>query len=132
VPRLRTWKRSRHATTGSSACHHQRLDHNGAKSCYRPLKQGYIVTIPSSCRRHCWSTKRSCRWSNDNVLKYGSFWKLLSDLRTNGVRLMLLYRTQEFKTNCFKRPKRMFSGFTSRWIMPFHAMQSSACDFMPT
>jgi hypothetical protein len=31
--------------------------------------------------------------SNDNVLKYGSFWKLLSDLRTNGVTLMLLYRT---------------------------------------
>jgi hypothetical protein len=31
--------------------------------------------------------------SNDNVLKYGSFWKLLSDLRTNRVTLMLLYRT---------------------------------------
>jgi hypothetical protein len=29
--------------------------------------------------------------SNDNVLKYGSFWRLLSDLRTNGVTLMLLY-----------------------------------------
>lgn len=45
--------------------------------------------------------------SNDNVLKYGSFWKLLSDLRTNGVTLMLLYRTQEFKTNCFKRPNEL-------------------------
>jgi len=45
--------------------------------------------------------------SNDNVLKYGSFWRLLSDLRTNGVTLMLLYRTQEFKTNCFKRPNEL-------------------------
>jgi hypothetical protein len=41
--------------------------------------------------------------SNDNVLKYRSFWRLLFDLRTHGVTLMLLYRTQEFKTNCFKR-----------------------------
>jgi len=31
--------------------------------------------------------------SNDNVLKYRSFWRLLFDLRTNGVTLMLLYRT---------------------------------------
>jgi hypothetical protein len=45
--------------------------------------------------------------SNDNVLKYGSFWRLLFDLRTHGVTLMLLYRTQEFKTDCFKRPNEL-------------------------
>jgi hypothetical protein len=45
--------------------------------------------------------------SNDNVLKYRSFWRLLFDLRTYGVTLMLLYQTQEFKTNCFKRPNEL-------------------------
>jgi hypothetical protein len=45
--------------------------------------------------------------SKDMVLKYMAFWKLLFDLRMNGVTWMLVYRTAEFNDYCFKHPDRL-------------------------
>jgi len=43
--------------------------------------------------------------SRDNIFKWTSYWKLLSDLRSHGLTTLLLYRTSEFKTYFFRNKK---------------------------
>lgn len=45
--------------------------------------------------------------SRDNIFKWTSYWKLVSDLREQGGNNLLLYRTQEFKTHFFRYPKQL-------------------------
>ena len=44
--------------------------------------------------------------SRDNIFKWTSYWKLLSDLRNNGLTTLLLYRTDEFRTYFFRNAKK--------------------------
>jgi hypothetical protein len=46
----------------------------------------------------------TCR---DNVFKWTSYWRLLSDLRQKGATNLLLYRTSEFKTHFFRYTKKL-------------------------
>lgn len=45
--------------------------------------------------------------SRDNILKWTSYWKLLSDLRNRGATTLLLYRTSEFKAHFFRYTKKL-------------------------
>ena len=45
--------------------------------------------------------------SRDNIFKWMSYLKLLSDLRDKGATALLLYRTGEFKTYFFQYPKEL-------------------------
>lgn len=45
--------------------------------------------------------------SRDSILKWRSYWKLLSDLRSKGATTLLLYRTNEFKAYFFQHPKEL-------------------------
>jgi hypothetical protein len=45
--------------------------------------------------------------SRDNIFKWTSYWKLLSDLRNRGATTLLLYRTSEFKTHFFRYTKEL-------------------------
>jgi hypothetical protein len=45
--------------------------------------------------------------SRDNVFKWTAYWKLFSQLRTNGATTLLLYRTREFKAFFFQHPKEL-------------------------
>lgn len=43
----------------------------------------------------------------DNVFKWTSYWRLLSDLRHRGAITLLLYRSSEFKTSFFRYTKKL-------------------------
>lgn len=45
--------------------------------------------------------------SRNNVFKWTAYWKLLSQLRTEGATALLLYRTCEFKAFFFQHPKEL-------------------------
>jgi hypothetical protein len=45
--------------------------------------------------------------SRDNLFKWTSYWKLLSDLREQGASNLLLYRTKEFKAHFFRYAKNL-------------------------
>ena len=45
--------------------------------------------------------------SRSNILKWTSYWRLLSNLRNRGASSLLLYRTSEFKTHSFCYPKKL-------------------------
>ena len=45
--------------------------------------------------------------SRDNIFKWTAYWKLLSDLRDQGVMALLLYRTPEFKAYFFQHSKEL-------------------------
>jgi hypothetical protein len=45
--------------------------------------------------------------SRDNIYKWTSYWKLLSELRNGGATTLLLYWTSEFKTHFFCYTKKL-------------------------
>jgi hypothetical protein len=45
--------------------------------------------------------------SRDNIFKWTSYWKLLSDLRDKGATTLLLHQTSVFKTYFFQHPKEL-------------------------
>jgi hypothetical protein len=46
--------------------------------------------------------------SRDNIYKWTSYWKLLSELRNEGATTLLLYWTSEFKTHFFRYTNHIF------------------------
>lgn len=45
--------------------------------------------------------------SRDNITKWTSYWRLLSDLRNRGAITLLFYRISEFKTHFFRYLKKL-------------------------
>ncbi|KFY85332.1 hypothetical protein V498_07731 [Pseudogymnoascus sp. VKM F-4517 (FW-2822)] len=56
--------------------------------------------------------------SPGNILKWRSYWKLLSDLRNAGATTILLYRTSGFRTYFFRHPKKL--DLLLSWNEVFH------------
>jgi hypothetical protein len=61
--------------------------------------------------------------SRDNVLKWTSYWKLLSDLRNNGLTTLLLYWTSEFKTYFFRNAKKHKTLLAWNQVLDFPLQQ---------
>jgi hypothetical protein len=61
--------------------------------------------------------------SRDNVFKWTSYWKLLSDLRNNGLSTLLLYRTSEFKTCFFRNAKKHETLLAWNQVLDFPLQQ---------
>ena len=57
--------------------------------------------------------------SRDNILKWTSYWRLLSDLRNRGATSLLLYRTSEFKTHFFRYAKALDMLLSWNYIFNF-------------
>jgi hypothetical protein len=63
--------------------------------------------------------------SRDNIFKWMSYWKLLSDLRNRGATTLLLYRTNEFKTHFFRYTKKldMLLSWNQVYDFPLHQLR---------